>query len=409
VVDYLPSPDDLPPVKGHSVKHEDELVEVELKESAPPLALAFKIQHDREMGPLTFIRVYSGSIKKGTVVYNINKKKRERVTRILRMHSNRHEELSTVTAGDIAVLIGNKETQTGDTLGSEGHQVLLEPMHFPEPVISVAIEPRTVSDGDKLKKVLEILSKEDPTFTVKDNEDTGQLLISGMGELHLEVLVTRVTSEFKVDANIGNPQVSYRESISREVTHTETFSKVVAGKENYAQVTLKIKPAERGQGNSYHCLVDEKSVPREFLDAVQRGVTGGFTSGIMFGYPAFDIEATLVSAVYNELTASSFAFEAAGAMGFDAACRKAEPVLLEPVMLLDIMTPKEYVGEVMSNLTSRGGIINSLESRHAVEHIRAQAPMSSMFGYSTALRSSTQGRGTFAMEFSHYARKEGNL
>ncbi|MBI9100904.1 MAG: elongation factor G [Spirochaetales bacterium] len=408
VIDFLPCPDDVPNAIGHSVKTE-EAVEIDRKIDGPPLALAFKIQADREAGPLTFIRVYSGTIKKGATLYNINKKKRERVNRILRMHSNRSEDLSSLSAGDIGVLIGSKITQTGDTLGSEGFQVLLENMNFPEPVIAVAIEPKTMSDRDKLKKSLETLSTEDPTFTISENDDTGQLVISGMGELHLDVLVTRVTKEFKVGANIGNPQVSYRESVTAEVVHTEKFQKLIAGKENMAEITLKVVPLERGSGNIFTSEIGEKELPREMLDAVTRGVNNAFSSGIMYGYPAIDIGVTLIGVQYSELTASPFAYEAVGSMGFDAACRKASPALLEPIMNLDIMTPVDYVGEVIGNLTTRGGIITSLESKPTIEHIRAQAPMASMFGYSTSLRSVTQGRGTFGMEFSHFAPKPGGI
>jgi elongation factor G len=302
-----------------------------------------------------------------------------------------------------------KEAQTGDTIGSEGHQVLLESMHFPEPVITVAIEPKTMSDMDKLKKTLNALMKEDPTFRVKEDDETGQLVISGMGELHLDVLVTRIIKEFKVDARIGNPQVSYRESISTEVVFTEKFHKVMSGKENTAEVTLKVRPLNRGEGTTFESTVSEKDLPRECQDAVRRGIMNSFSGGIMYGYPTIDIGVTLTSAVYNELTSSAFAFEAASAMGFDNACRQASPALLEPIMNVDVLSPKDYIGEVINNLTTRGGLVNSLESRPAIEHINAQSPLAKMFGYSTVLRSLTQGRGTFSMEFSHFAPKEGGI
>ena len=408
IVEYLPSPVDLPPVPGMTVKTEEE-VAVERSEKGSPLALVFKIQNDREAGSLCYIRVYSGVIKKGTAVYNMNKRKRERINRILRMHSNTSEDLSSLSAGDIGVIIGMKEAQTGDTIGSEGHQILLESMHFPEPVIKVAIEPKTMSDMDKLKKTLATLSKEDPTFSFDENEETGQLVISGMGELHLDVLVTRVVKEFKVDAKVGNPQVSYRESISAASEHTEKFNKVVAGKENTAAVTLKVQPAERGEGNSFKSEVPETVLPREFQDAVRRGVQNSFSSGIMYGYPGIDISVTMTSAEYSEMTSTAFAFEAAAAMGYDNACRGASPVLLEPIMEVNILSPKDYIGEVINNITTRGGMVNSMESRPAIDHINAQAPLSKMFGYSTVLRSLTQGRGTFSMEFSHFAPKEGGI
>ena len=408
IIAYLPAPMDLPPLPGISVKSEEEVL-VERSENGNPLALVFKIQNDREAGSLCYVRVYSGVIKKGTAVYNMNKRKRERLNRILRMHSNTSEDLSSLAAGDIGVIIGMKEAQTGDTIGSEGHQVLLESMHFPEPVITVAIEPRTMSDMDKLKKTLTTLTKEDPTFTFSENDETGQLVISGMGELHLDVLVTRVIKEYKVDAKIGNPQVSYRESISTASDYTEKFNKVVAGKENTAAVTLKVEPLKRGSGNRFTSAVSEAELPREFQDAVRRGVENSFSSGIMYGYPCIDIGVTLTGVEYSEMNSTGFAFEAAAALGFDNACRGAAPVLLEPIMNVDVLSPKDYIGEIINNITTRGGMVNSLESRPAIEHINAQAPLSKMFGYSTVLRSLSQGRGTFSMEFSHFAPKEGGI
>jgi elongation factor G len=408
IVDYLPSPWEAPPIHGIDLKTEKEVL-VEVDEKEPALGLVFKIQADRESGSLCFIRMYRGEIKKGTAVYNITKNKRERVNRLLRMHSNRSEPIDKISTGDIGVVVGFKIAQTGDTIGSEAKKILLEQMHFPEPVLMVAIEPKTMSDQDKLRKVLEILHQEDPTFTVKENEETGQLIIAGMGELHLDVLVTRIIKDFRVEAKIGNPQVTYRESISKKVRYTEEFHKVVAGKENYAKITVEVEPLSRGSGHSFESLVTEESLPREFLDAVKRGITNSFSSGIMYGYPAVDIKATLVDATYDEQTATSFAYEAAGAIGFDAACRQAGPILLEPIMLVDVMAPKEFIGDVMSHLTGRGGLIESLESKVSREHIRARVPLAQMFGYSTALRSITQGRGTFAMEFSHFAEKEGGL
>ena len=408
IVEYLPSPWEAPPIHGIEVKSQEKVI-VHADEKEPALGLVFKIQADRESGSLSFIRMYRGEIKKGTAVYNITKNKRERVNRLLRMHSNRYEPLDKVSAGDIAVVVGFKLAQTGDTVGSEAKKILLEQMHFPEPVISVAIEPKTISDQDKLKKVLELLRQEDPTFSVKENEETGQLIISGMGELHLDVLLTRIVKDFKVDAKVGNPQVTYRESISKKTRYTEEFHRVVAGKENRAGIVLEVEPLSRGTGNTYESKIDEETLPREFLDAVRRGVINAFSSGIMYGYPTIDIKATLVGAEYDEQAATSFAYEACGSMGFDAACRQAAPILLEPVMHVDVMVPKDFLGEVMSQLTSRGGLIESLESKVSREHVRAKVPLAQMFGYSTALRSITQGRGTFGMEFSHFAKKEGGL
>jgi elongation factor G len=405
VTHYLPAPSDLPPIPAHSPKNDEEIL-VERSIDGPPLGLVFKIQHDREAGPMSFIRVYSGSFKTNSAYFNIDKKKKERFNRLLRMHSNRYEKLESLDAGDIAVIIGLKFSQTGDTLGSEGKQVLFEPMSFPEPVISVAVEPRTLSDMDKLRDVFGQLKKEDPTFVMKEDEETGQLIISGMGELHLDVLMTRVTDDFKVPAKIGNPQVTYRESVTKEVTHIEKFHKVVAGKENTAEITLHIRPLSRGTGTHFEAGLGKDRLPEELVEAVRRGVEGAFTSGIRYGYPAYDIGVVLEDAKYNVNTSTSFAFEAAGSLGFDAACRKADPVLLEPIMHIDIMTPAEFMGDVINNLTSKGGMVVSIESKPAVEHIRAEAPLRNLFGYSTSLRSITQGRGTFAMEFSHFAPKE---
>ncbi len=408
VVDYLPDPEELPPVIAHNPKTEEE-VKVERKKEGPPLALVFKIQSDREAGDLSFIRIYSGTFKKGTTVYNINKKKKERINRLLRMHSNRYEILDSASAGEIAVITGLKFSQTGDTLGSEGRQLVFERMNFPQPVISVAVEPRTLSDMDKLKDCFNILAKEDPTFMAKEDEETGQLIISGMGELHLDVLVTRVTNDFKIDAKIGNPQVTYRESITRAVEHTEKYHKVIAGKDNDALITLKVEPLPRGSGNRFSSNVRDPSIPEEIIRAVERGIAGAFSSGIVYGYPVCDIEVTLIDVEYNPNTSTPFAFEAAASLGFDNACRKANPILLEPIMKVDIISPKEFVGEVINHLTSIGGVIVSLDSKPAVEHIKAEAPLANMFGYSTTLRSITQGRATFAMEFSHFAGKEGQF
>jgi elongation factor G len=402
IVSYLPAPEELPPITAHHPKTEEEVL-VERKDDGPPLALVFKIQHDREAGTLSFVRVYSGRFKASTAYYNIDKKKKERFNRLLRMHSNRYEKLDAVEAGDIAVVIGLKFSQTGDTLGSEGNQVLFEPMQFPEPVISVAVEPRTISDMDKLRSTLDILRKEDPTFTIKDDEETGQLIISGMGELHLDVLMTRVLEDFKIEANVGNPQVTYRETITKPVTHTEKYHRVLGGKEHAAEIVLRIEPLQRGSGNRFTSEVSKNDLPKELIDAVQRGVEGAFSSGTMYGYQTIDISAALADAKYSQTTSTPLAFEAAGSLGFDAACRKADPVLLEPIMNLDVMTPKDFVGDVINHLTSKGGIIVSIESKATIEHVRAQTPLRNMFGYSTSLRSMTQGRGTFAMEFSHFA------
>nr|WP_321263627.1 elongation factor G [uncultured Sphaerochaeta sp.] len=404
VIDYLPSPSEVPPIVGLHQKTEKN-VEIPYDKNKPPLGLIFKIQVDREAGPMSFVRVYNGTIKKGTALMNITKKKRERVNRILRMHADRPEELSELEAGDIGVIIGFKEGRTGDTVGSEGAQVLLEEMHFPIPVISVAIEPNSLSDGDKLRSALGILAQEDPTFTYRDDDETGQLVISGMGELHLDVLVTRLTKEMKIKARVGNPQVTYRESVTKETSGSEKFSKIIAGKENTAGVAITIRPLPSGSGNRYTCSAKVRGMDEQYYEAVKRGITNAFKGGIQFGYETVDLEVEVTSITYNELTATPFAFEACAAMCFDKVAQSAAPILMEPVMKVTVIVPTQYVGEAISSITSRGGLVNSIESRTASEHIHAQAPLSQLFGYSTALRSATQGRGTFSMEFDHYAQK----
>ncbi|HQO66752.1 MAG TPA: EF-Tu/IF-2/RF-3 family GTPase, partial [Spirochaetales bacterium] len=389
VVDYLPSPTDVPPVQAFNPKKEEHF-ELPCDPKGNPLGLVFKVQYDREAGPLCYVRMYSGVIKTAGTVYNVGKKKRERVTRILRMHSNKSEAIDEIQAGDIAVFVGMKAAQTGDTVGSEGWPMLLEHMHFPEPVITVAIEPKTASDRDRLKETLDILSKEDPTFQTGDDEDTGQLVIRGMGELHLDVLVTRILKDFKVGAKVGNPQVSYRESITRKVEHAERYERTMAGKEVAAGVTLTVEPLERGSGNVYEKAVRGGKVPEEIFDAIERAVNNAFGGGIVLGYPCVDIGVKLVGVDYDELAATPFAFEACASMAFDEACRKAGPVQLEPVMKVDIMTPKDYLGDVMSLLSQRGGIINGSDSRAAVDIVHSQAPLSVMFGFSTSLRRRTR-------------------
>ncbi len=404
VVDYLPAPDEVAPAKAFHSKKEEEL-EVPCKASGYPLGLVFKVQWDREAGPLCYVRMYSGAIHNATVVYNVSKKKRERITRLLRMHANKSEPIEKAEAGDIAVIVGLKNAQTGDTVGTEGWPVLLERMHFPEPVISVSIEPKTLSDRDKMKETLDILSREDPTFTTRDNEETGQLIISGMGELHIDVLVTRMIRDFKVQAKVGNPQVTYRESITKEISHTEEFKRVLAGKENTAVLTLRVEPLPRGSGNQYRKAVRAPQVPEEIFDAIERGVVSAFGSGIQMGYPAVDIGATLVDLRYDELSSTPFAFEACANMAFDAACRNAAPVLLEPIMKVDILSPKDFMGEVMSLVSQRGGLIHGSDSKANSEVIHAEAPLSTMFGFTTSLRSVSQGRASFSMEFSHFQPK----
>jgi len=406
VVDYLPAPDEVEPAAAYNLK-KDETVQVPCDPQAQPLGLVFKIQNDREAGSLCYVRMYSGSFKPGAVVYNTGKKKRERANRILRMHSNKSEPLDSISSGDIGVIIGMKLAQTGDTIGSEGLPLVLEKMQFPEPVISVSVEPKNLSEQEKLKEILAILSKEDPTFTSRNDEETGQLIISGMGELHLDVLVTRILKEYNVAAKVGNPQVTYRESISIPLERKETFSKVIAGKENAASLTMRIEPLERGSGNKYAWEVKDKSIPQEILDAVERGINASFNSGIVLGYPCIDIGLTVTEAGYSELTASELAFEACASLGFDEACRNASPVLLEPIMSVDLVSPKEFVGDVISLVTQRGGQVLNMKSTSSGDEVKAQAPMAAMFGFMTSLRSVSQGRAVFSMLFAHFEKKAG--
>jgi elongation factor G len=405
VVDYLPAPDEVAPALGHHLKKNEE-VQVPCDPKGIPLALVFKIQNDREAGSLCYVRMYSGTVKPGSVLYNVGKRKRERANRILRMHSNKSEPLDELAAGDIGVVIGMKLAQTGDTVGSEGWPVLLEKMVFPEPVISVSIEPKTMSEQNKLKDILALLSREDPTFTTKENEETGQLIISGMGELHLDVLVTRILKEYHVGAKVGNPQVTYRESISKTVERTERFSKIIAGKENAAVLSFRAEPLPRGSGNAYTCAVKNRAaVPDGIFEAVERGVRGAFASGIVLGYPCIDVGVTLTDLAYSELTGTEFAYEACASLGVDEACRGADPLLLEPIMAVDLISPKEFVGEVISLVTQRGGQVASMDSKASTDQVKALAPMAKMFGFMTALRSVSQGRATFTMEFSHFEKK----
>lgn len=410
VIDYLPCPTDIPAASGiHIKKDKEETVEVPCDVSKPALGLVFKIQYDREMGSLCYVRMYSGKISAGTQVLNINKKKRERVNRILRMHADKSEPLNEVCAGDIAVFVGLKLAQTGDSVGSEGFPVLLEKPVFPQPVISVSLEPESMSERDKMNDTLQILSKEDPTFTYHEDSETGQLIISGMGELHLDVLVTRMKDDFDVQCRVGAPQVTYREAVTSSADCTESFSKVLGGKENTAGITVHIEPREQGAGNSYSCTVRDNNIPEEIYEAVENGFRSSLDSGINYGYPCTDTAVTVTGITYSEETATTFAFEACAAQAFDKVCNMASPQLLEPVMNVDITCPKEFVGEAMSQMTQRGGMIMGQDSKVSGDIIHAQAPMAKMFGFSTNLRSATQGRAGFSMEFSHFQVKAGGF
>ena len=410
IVDYLPCPTDVPAAKGIKFKKdEQENIEIPCDVSKMPLGLVFKIQYDREMGPLCYVRMYSGKISSGTQIFNVNKKKRERVNRILRMHADKSEPMDSLSAGDIAVFIGLKLAQTGDTIGSEAFNVLLEQPKFPQPVISVALEPESMSEKDKMNETLAILSREDPTFTSHEDAETGQLIISGMGELHLDVLVTRMRDDFGVKCNVGAPQVTYRESVSGKAEASEEYSRVLAGKENTAGLKISVEQREQGSGNSYEVCCKHSDVPEEIMAAIESGFKSALDSGIKYGYPCTDVGVKVLEITYNELTSTTFAFEACAAQVFDKACNSANPVILEPVMNVDISCPKEFVGPASSQLSQRGGSIMGQDSKVSGEIIHAQAPMANMFGFTTNLRSATQGRASFSMEFSHFQIKAGGL
>lgn len=410
IVDYLPCPLDVPAAKGVKIKKdEEENIEVPCDVAKMPLGLVFKIQYDREMGPLCYVRMYSGKIASGTQIYNVNKKKRERVNRILRMHADKSEPMDSLSAGDIAVFIGLKLAQTGDTIGSEAFNVLLEQPKFPQPVISVALEPESMSEKDKMNETLAILSREDPTFTSHEDSETGQLIISGMGELHLDVLVTRMRDDFGVKCNVGAPQVTYRESVSGKAEAGEEFSRILAGKENTAGLTISVEQREQGSGNSYEVCCKHSEIPEEIMASIENGFKSALDSGIKYGYPCTDVGVKVLGINYNEMTSTTFAFEACAAQVFDKACNSANPVILEPVMNVDISCPKEFVGPASSQLSQRGGNIMGQDSKVSGEIIHAQAPMANMFGFTTNLRSATQGRASFSMEFSHFQIKAGGL
>ena len=410
IVDYLPSPTDVPFAKGIKIKKDQrEVIEVPCDATKMPLGLVFKIQYDREMGSLCYVRMYSGKINSGMQLYNINKKKRERVNRILRMHADKSEQIDNIQAGDIAVFIGLKFAQTGDTIGTEAFNVLLEQPKFPQPVISVALEPESMSEKDKMNETLEILSREDPTFTSHEDPETGQLIISGMGELHLDVLVTRMKDDFGVKCNVGAPQVTYRESVGSSAQASEKFEKILGGKENTAGITIQVEKREQGSGNSYEVTCRHSNVPDEIMEALENGFKSALNSGIVYGYPCTDIGIKVTNIEYDELTSTTFAFEACASQVFDKACKAADPQILEPVMNVDISCPKEFVGPASSQLSQRGGNIIGQDSKASGEVIHAQAPMANMFGFTTNLRSVTQGRASFSMEFSHFQVKIGGL
>ena len=399
VVDFLPSPLDKPAIEG---RRDDAVETRNVSDEAPFSALAFKIATDPFVGKLTFFRVYSGVLRSGSYVYNATKGERERVGRILQMHANHREEIEEVRAGDIAAAIGLRKTTTGDTLSDEQHPIVLESMAFPEPVISVAVEPKTKADQDKMGVALQKLAEEDPTFRVRSDEETGQTIISGMGELHLEIIVDRMLREFKVDANVGKPQVAYRETITARAHGTGRFVRQSGGRGQYGHVELELEPNETGKGFEFVSRVVGGSVPREYVAPTARGIEETLANGVVAGYPVVDVKVTLVDGSYHEVDSNEQAFSIAGSMGFKDGMRKAKPVLLEPIMKVDVSMPEEYMGDVMGNLSGRRGTILGMEGRGNSQMVHAHVPLASMFGYATELRSMTQGRATYSMEFDHY-------
>ena len=401
VVDYLPSPIDIPAVKGIDPRTDEEVARA-TDDGAPLAALAFKIMTDPYVGKLTYLRIYSGTLSAGSYVYNANKRRKERIGRLVRMHANHRSDVDSAYAGDIVAAVGLKDTATGETLCDEGNPVILESMQFPEPVISVAIEPKTKADQDKLSLSLLKLAEEDPTFRMRTDEETGQTIIQGMGELHLEIIVDRLVREFKVEANVGKPQVAYRETVTRKSSAEGRFVRQTGGRGQYGHVKLTVEPNESGKGFEFIDAIVGGAIPREYIPAVEAGVREAMESGVLAGYPMVDVIVTLEDGSYHEVDSSEMAFKIAGSMGFKAAAEKAAPTILEPMMKIEVTVPEEYTGDVIGDLNARRGRIEGIEPRSGVQIISAVVPLASMFGYATDLRSRTQGRGVFAMEFHHY-------
>ncbi len=401
IVDYLPSPFDIPPVIGIMPGDGSKIIR-HAEDNEPFSAIAFKVMTDPFVGQLTFIRVYSGVLSAGSYVYNSTKDVKERVGRLLKMHANKREEIKEISAGDIAAVVGLKSTLTGDTLCDEKNPVILESIEFPEPVMAVAIEPKTKADQEKLSQSLAKLTQEDPSFRVSFNEDTGQTIISGMGELHLEIIVDRLLREFKVGANVGKPQVAYKETI-RTVSKAEgKFVRQSGGRGQYGHVYIKIEPLETDKGFEFVNEIVGGTIPREYIPAVGKGIKEALERGILAGYPVVDIRATLYDGSYHEVDSSEMAFKIAGSMAFREAAKKAKPVILEPIMSIEVVSPEEYMGDVIGDISSRRGKIQNIERRGNAQVIKSHAPLSEMFGYATDLRSKTQGRATYTMQFSHY-------
>ena len=401
IVDYMPAPTDIPAIKGTNPKTDEE-EDRHPSDDEPFSALAFKIMTDPYVGRLCFFRVYSGTLNTGSAVLNATKGKRERVGRLLQMHANHREDLETVYSGDIAAVVGLKNTTTGDTLCDEKHPIILESMEFPEPVIRVAIEPKTKAGQEKMGLALAKLAEEDPTFRTYTDEETGQTIIAGMGELHLEIIVDRLLREFKVEANVGAPQVAYKETVRKKVNHETKYKRQSGGSGQYGHVKITLEPNESGKGYEFVNAVVGGAIPKEFIPAVDAGIQGAMQSGVLAGYPVVDVKVTLYDGSYHEVDSSEMAFKIAGSMAFKEAMREADPVLLEPIMKVCVIVPDEYMGDVIGDLNARRGQIQGYEMRSGAQQIDAFVPLSEMFGYATNLRSRTQGRGQYTMEPSHY-------
>jgi elongation factor G len=401
VVDYLPAPLDIPAVKGVE-PGTDKAEERPARDDAPFAALAFKIMTDPFVGTLTFFRVYSGALASGASIYNATKSKRERVGRLLKMHANKREEIKEVYAGDIAAAVGLKTATTGDTLCDEDNPIVLESIDFPDPVISIAIEPKSKADQEKLGLSLQKLATEDPSFKVRTDEETGQTIISGMGELHLEIIVDRLLREFNVGANVGKPQVAYKETVRKIVEQQGRFIRQTGGRGQYGDVWIKLEPQPAGQGFEFVDAVKGGSIPREYIPAVEKGVKEATENGALAGYPMVDVKVTLFDGSYHDVDSSEIAFKIAGSMAFKEAARKANPVLLEPIMSVEVVVPEDFMGDVIGDISSRRGKVLGMDTRPAAQAIDARVPLAQMFGYATDLRSMTQGRATYTMQFSHY-------
>ena len=409
VIEYMPSPVDVPAIRGNLDDAEHTPAERHSSDDEPFSALAFKIATDPFVGSLTFLRVYSGVVKSGDTVFNPVKSKKERVGRILQMHANSRQELKEIRAGDIAAAVGLKDVTTGDTLCDPENVIILERMEFPDPVISVAVEPKTKADQEKMGMALQKLAQEDPSFRVRTDEESGQTIISGMGELHLEIIVDRMRREFKVEANVGRPQVAYRETLRRQVEQEGKFIRQSGGRGQYGHVVIRVEPRERGEGYEFVNKIVGGVVPKEYIPAVDKGIQEQLQNGVIAGYPVVDVSVTLYDGSYHDVDSSEMAFKIAGSMAFKEAMVKGGGYLLEPVMKVEVVTPEEYMGDVVGDLNRRRGMVQGMEEAPAGKIVRAEVPLAEMFGYATAMRSATQGRATYSMEFSHYAEAPGNI